>query len=1469
MNDTLRATDPVHTGKPLLPRGGKGQWADLAFGSLSLRRSEALTTDGLDPGRHLAFLPTEALNLDLCSDSQRQFGDYELLEMIGEGGMGVVYRARQISLDREVAVKLLSAGPWASREFVERFQREAQNAARMQHPNIVAIHEVGAVDDMHFFSMRLIRGSSLAEELKRGGKLSALRAAGLMRTIAEAVDYAHRLGVLHLDLKPANVLIDETGIPHVADFGLARRLEQGLAADNTEISGTPSYMAPEQATPGAQKITPATDIWGLGAILYELVTGKPPFAGSSAQATLKLVTEGQLRSPRRYAPDLPPDLEAIILKCMTRAAAERYASARALADDLTRFIEGREVRARRLNRLQRVGRWARREPKIAALVLLVLIALIVGVTGISVQWQRAQANARQAQTNAQEATRSANLASERLWQARIDKAEVMLRDGHTYQALPSLVANIREREAQGLDTREDRVRLAMVERGAPRLIDSIALGSWIRGVAISPDGASVAVSTDDEKLRLFDTVSGKQRWQTGFHDATHFFPKFFRETEIHLAMLRFTPDGRYLIGRHWIGNPNFPVPAGRDEVMFDAANGTLLTPRERVPDFTDVTYSPDGEFAVVRRGDRQEAVFMRTGDWRALGTPSAGPRGGFWLVTAAGRHVVTYTGGELQIREPKTLAVRHAIKYEPGQRVTSWASTPAGDAFLAGHLDGMIERIDCASGRREQITPSPIGSIGAIAFSPDGRWFGAVADSGEVLVWDSVARALVAPPLRLNTRPEWRHFQLFIDASAGTVMASANYEMSVWSVRGRLDAIRLSGGFPIATDAYNHNAFAHHAAQGLIATDAGQGELRLWRVQRSTPEGMRGPPFAPIDLRTEDGRMAQVQDDEVVVVDAADGRPLSPVLKMPQAVSAAELSPDGNSLIVVVGNQVSVYDAATWTPRRAPITLPDDPADLLLNPDSRHVLVRFARYHDGRNVELAQIWDLVEGVPSSLEAELEPKMESPRQDGTFPPVPGARLRFSPDGRNLVSWVEGTDGLQVYDGATLAPRWPRIEIDKILAEAGEGNGNRPQLDVEVHDARFSADGSRVQALTASKEADLSRLHEFDASSGAERRRIKLSETGGGERFAVLPDRDAVIVQRERSGPLWWDGANGARELPTQPMTETRTLALARDGSLFAHATTTNAVLTSTRSLAWLSPPMPVTGGSPTRLGFTRDGHGLIGRGEDGSLSYWDVNPDLRPIAQLEREAELLNPDRTKAEGAVAPGRSDAERQWLRGNDPGAPVRPEQRRTATRYPPRRADTPANLFDLGAFYNFPIGSGEDVHQATGPYELAPGRHRFLGVDYDARGTILLTAERVSHMAGSKHPAAVRGIRPGIPRFAALNILITGCCMLASHEPHPYAFVELDYADGSHERTAIVYQRDVMEAWSGDPAGNRARVAWRAHDVVFRLFHVRCANPHPERLVRSIAIEASEERFSGPSIFAITAEPVEASPNASGTSD
>ncbi|HXE67270.1 MAG TPA: WD40 repeat domain-containing serine/threonine-protein kinase, partial [Rhodanobacteraceae bacterium] len=904
--------------------------AELAFGSLS-RYNES----GRD--QHLALLHTEALELDLTDPAQRQFGDYELLERIGQGGMGVVYRARHVPLDRIVAVKLLSAGPWASPEFITRFEHEARNAARMQHPHIVTVFEAGSCDGLQFFSMRLVEGHSLSALLKRGERFAPRAAAMLLRTVAEAVAYAHSLDVLHLDLKPGNVLIDANGVPHVADFGLARRLGNALTIENDEVSGTPAYMAPEQTRTHAQKLTPATDIWGMGVILYELLTGTPPFRADSAPDTLRLVAEGQVRAPRRWRPNLPLDLQAIVMKCLRKDSGERYASARALADDLARFIEGRPVRARPLNAVQRVARWTRREPKLAATIACAIAALVVGLIATSWQWHRADANAHVAKANAA-------LASQHLWQARIDQAQVAVRAGHNYDALPGLAANIREREAQGLDAREDRVRIAMVERGAPRLIDAIAMGSTIYGVALSPDGAQVAAATEeDQTLRVFDTATGKQLWQARFAGTTHF--QVGPGEPIYLEVLRYSADGRYLIGRNHVGTPTLQ-PTGVDEVLFDALDGKVLVPPARIfPKFRDATYSPDGAYAAIHTTDLKTEL-VRTSDWQALGPwrtiTGTGP---LWLLTTHARYALSSDSGfnVLDIRDPRTLAIRHSIRYTPDESMTTWASSPDGETVLLGHKDGQIDLVDCSSGQYKTLSPSTGARIGGVAFSPDGRWFGAVSDSGEVLVWDAATGKLAAPMMHLDITPESHHEQLFIDAASRTVIASADMEMGLWYLPDSSTApVLLSGEFPHARVwVWWNRAFAYRPAQGLIASDGGEGNLFLWRVQQLAPRGLRAPAMPPDRLHVVDGDVVAVDGASMRVVNPANGRPVGPELKLPQPPAFAELSVNHASLVAVAGREIHVYDAATWKLRRAPIVLPDDPARVMLSPDARHVLLLF------------------------------------------------------------------------------------------------------------------------------------------------------------------------------------------------------------------------------------------------------------------------------------------------------------------------------------------------------------------------------------------------------------------------------------------------------------------------------------------------------------------------------------------------
>jgi len=310
-----------------------------------------------------------------------RFGDYELVAEIAHGGMGVVYEARHMPLNRTVALKMILSGRLASSAEVQRFRSEATAAAELDHPHIVPIYEVGDCQGQYYFTMKLIRGSSLAQ--KADAFISRPRdASGLLVTIARAVHHAHQHGILHRDLKPANILLDSDGQPHVTDFGLAMRFTN--EADITQsgaMTGTPSYMAPEQAMPQKSKLSTATDVYGLGGILYALLTGDPPFRGVTPLATVLDVVDKPPRSPRALNPCVPADLETICLKCLEKAPSARYASAEALADDLERFLNGEPTLARPLPAWRRALKWARRRPKTAAALVVAAVNLALLLAG--------------------------------------------------------------------------------------------------------------------------------------------------------------------------------------------------------------------------------------------------------------------------------------------------------------------------------------------------------------------------------------------------------------------------------------------------------------------------------------------------------------------------------------------------------------------------------------------------------------------------------------------------------------------------------------------------------------------------------------------------------------------------------------------------------------------------------------------------------------------------------------------------------------------------------------------------------------------------------------------------------------------------------------------------------------------------------------------------------------------------------
>ncbi|HEV3022994.1 MAG TPA: protein kinase, partial [Pirellulales bacterium] len=359
----------------------------------------ANSSDGIQNGQSLA--PTVSFHQPPGTDTaasqqqsgdvgppQARFGDYELLGEIARGGMGVVYKARHTKLNRLVALKMIKSGELADADQVKRFHAEAEAAAKLDHPGIVPVYEVGEANGQHFYSMLFVAGRSTNDLVKQDGPLPPRRAAELLKAAAIAVQFAHDRGIVHRDIKPQNILLDEDGRPRVADFGLAKQVEGTNELTVTgQVIGTPSYMPPEQARGALSEIGPASDVYSLGATLYFLLTGRPPFQTASAAETVRQVIEVEPVPLRRLNPAVPRDLETICLKCLRKEQARRFPTGAALADDLGRWLDGKPIVARSVRPEERAWLWCKRRPVVAGLSAALLMITTVGTLG-AVEWQK-------------------------------------------------------------------------------------------------------------------------------------------------------------------------------------------------------------------------------------------------------------------------------------------------------------------------------------------------------------------------------------------------------------------------------------------------------------------------------------------------------------------------------------------------------------------------------------------------------------------------------------------------------------------------------------------------------------------------------------------------------------------------------------------------------------------------------------------------------------------------------------------------------------------------------------------------------------------------------------------------------------------------------------------------------------------------------------------------------------------------
>jgi hypothetical protein len=488
---------------------------------------------------------------------------YQILGELGRGGMGVVYKAKQPGLKRLVALKMILAGRHANVEDLARFRSEAELIARLHHTHMVQIHEVGQQDSLPFFSLEFCPGGSLAAQLD-GTPWPAKKAAALVEVLAQAIHAAHGRGVIHRDLKPANVLFAEDGTPKIADFGLAKQLDSdAIRTQSGAIIGTPSYMAPEQAGGKTRLIGPPTDVYALGAILYELLTGRPPFRAEAALDTVLQVISDEPVPPRSIQPKIDRDLETICLKCLRKEPHKRYASAAKLAADLRRFLAGEPITARSVGRTERLLKWARRNPVLAGMLASLALTLLVGTAVATFFAVRAERNADRADKKAQEADEQRRRAiverdrAEALaYSARIGLAQNELQQGDAATALEYLDScqwNQRGWEHDYLYTqfasKADKHQASRSFPGNKNSIWSVAycpdgkhiisagggpllnapgeLKVWdartgtelrslkidkgvVNSVAYSPDGKHFASGSDDHRVKVWDAEAGTE-----------------------------------------------------------------------------------------------------------------------------------------------------------------------------------------------------------------------------------------------------------------------------------------------------------------------------------------------------------------------------------------------------------------------------------------------------------------------------------------------------------------------------------------------------------------------------------------------------------------------------------------------------------------------------------------------------------------------------------------------------------------------------------------------------------------------------------------------------------------------------------------------------------------------------------------------------------------------------------------------
>jgi WD40 repeat protein len=1092
--------------------------------------------------------------------------------------MGVVYKARQLGLNRLVALKMIKAGAGAGPDELTRFRSEAEAVAHLQHPNIVQVFEVGEHAGLPYFSLEFCPGGGLDKKLA-GTPLSSVEAAGLVQTLAAAVDAAHRKGLIHRDLKPANVLLAEDSTPKVADFGLAKKLEGPGLTQTGAVVGTPSYMAPEQAR-GDPAVGPAADVYALGAILYECLTGRPPFKAANAWDTVQLVLNEDPVPVRRLNPKVPRDLETVCLKCLDKEPAHRFAGAKALAEDLRRFAEGEPVLARPVGRFSRIAKWAWRRPLVAALLIGLLITLVGGASGVLLAYADARREARRADAASLEAIDAANNARGEADRANDEAAKARKAEQH---AIDEADAARQERERAERQLYFAKIGQAAGElqngnvRGARLLLEEVPQHRrhweyyylWdqsegtpltLRGhtsavfsVAFSPDGSLLATASQDGTAKLWDARSGSLVRSLG-HDGS-------------VKGVTFSPDGSQVATASEDGSAK----------LWDARSGkALFTLRKQWLPKNAVAFSPEGARLVAatangsleawdtRSGAEDLSFACNTSDAGDVGALAFSPDGAR-LVTASTFTRVWDVRSGTKLTQILGADGKPAVAWSPdGTRLAmaTWEPNATEDRWLARILNpqsgSVLLDLRGHSGQVDGISFSPDGSriatastdetakvwdartgnlvatlrgheraVTAVAFSPDGHRLATAASDGTAKIWDAHSGE---EPFARSVQEVSSYSIAYSPDGARLVSCSNDGTTKIWDANSGVEIGRLHGH----SDAVTSVACSQEGDR--LATGSWDHTARIWEARSgATIHTLQGhtDKVTSVAFSRDGSRLATASEDRTARVwDARSGAELHTLRGHGGGVNAVAISPDGARLVTgsfdgtaKVWDMQSGADCLTLRGNSWPV------ASVVFSPNGERIVTGSANGDAG-------VWDAHTGRPIHT-----------LRGHTYYVCAAV---YSPDGVRL--FTASTDGtIKIWDAdsgsevLTLRSYSARAETNWGQAMAISPDGSRLATarcggPVKIWSARtsgdvrvlrghtgdisavaFSADEARLATASADGTAKV-----WDIRSAAEIRSVR----PGGEVTGVAFSADGSLLRTRQKGgqPCSWEISTG-KAIPT--------------------------------------------------------------------------------------------------------------------------------------------------------------------------------------------------------------------------------------------------------------------------------------------------------------------------------------------------